>query len=125
MIKSLAISFGLLLAACKCPPSDTTPAGGGGGAAPMATNLHNTEIRFTCGGEFYLSTGTPNGECATTADANGQVTGGTCDDHAGNAAVVACENKSSPEGDTWSFGRCVSTTGQGACDAGGGGGGGY
>ncbi len=116
----LSFALALLLAACHKCPQATAPTPTGSGSPVAVADQRHTEIQFSCAGTYVLTTGTPDGECSTTAEADGRITGGTCDDKHGNSATAVCQWTTTPDGDQWSNGRCVKTTGQGNCSGGSG-----
>jgi len=72
---------------------------------PASTSL---EVSCPSGAQWRLSTGTTSGHCAIDVDGTDRVTGGTCDDDAGNSARCSCTVNDGQ-------GSCVSVRGLATC----------
>jgi hypothetical protein len=92
------------------PPPQIAAMPAGASGQPQPKQAKKTfQVSCAGGSEWLLSTGTAEGRCAVEVDGTDHVTGGTCDDDAGNAARCSCTVNGGA-------GSCVSTRGAGSCE---------
>ncbi len=78
------------------------------GSGSPGVMLSSITVSCASGSTFELKTGTDKGECQTSQDDDGNVTGGLCGDTLGNAASVDCTANGGA-------GSCLGSFGSGDC----------